>query len=105
MKTHFFTSTLIVKSQQNIIELVTRPATFKASTFTSKVKDYPGANMVVLHTPVSWDPTDVFSLVMAVRAMNRSCQMSNYTVLVGCGLSNVHLLREALYRCGHTLKF
>ena len=89
----------------NIIELVTRPATFKASTFTSKVKDYPGANMVVLHTPVSWDPTDVFSLVMAVRAMNRSCQMSNYTVLVGCGLSNVHLLREALYRCGHTLKF
>ena len=24
--------------------------------------------------------------------------MQTYTVLVGCGLSNVHLLREALYR-------
>jgi len=72
--------------------------TFKAETFKSKVKDFPGANMVVLHTPVTWDPTDVFSLVMAVRAMNRTCQMATYTVLVGCGLSNVHLLREALYR-------
>jgi len=72
--------------------------TFKAETFRSKVKEFPGANMVVLHTPVTWDPTDVFSLVMAVRAMNRTCQMQTYTVLVGCGLSNVHLLREALYR-------
>jgi len=73
-------------------------SSLKLDMFRSKVKEFPGANMVVLHTPVAWDPPDVFSMVMAVKHMNRTCQLSTFTILVGCGLTNVHLFREALYR-------
>jgi len=72
--------------------------TFKLDTFKSKVRDFNGANLVVLATPVTWDPPDVFSMVMAVKQMNRNAGLSTFTILVGCGLTNVHLFREALYR-------
>ena len=66
--------------------------------FQSKIKDFQGANLTVLHTPVTWDPPDVFTLVRALRAMNKAADLKTYTVLVGCGLDNVHMFREALHR-------
>ena len=65
---------------------------------TKVAPEFAGAHLSVLHTPTDWQPTDVFNLVMALRGMNRKADLDTYLVLVGCGLVNVHMFREALYR-------
>ena len=60
--------------------------------------DFTGANLSVLHTPAEWGPPEVFSMVQSVRTLNRQAGLDQFLVLVGCGLSNVHMFREALYR-------
>ena len=35
------------------------------------IPDFPGANLVLIHTPVDWSPTDVFAVSMNVKLLNR----------------------------------
>ena len=62
------------------------------------VPDFPGFNLSVLHTLADWGPPEVFSAVQAIRFLNRDAQLDSFLVLVGCGLSNVHMYMEALAR-------
>ena len=64
--------------------------------------DFSGANLTFLHTPVEWSATDVFSMAMNIKLMNRSAGLDTYLVLVGCGITNVNLFKDALYR--HTIR-
>lgn len=57
---------------------------------------FQGANLTIVHTPVEWDPMNIFNLTKTVRGINSKAKLDNFTVMVGCGLSNVHLFRDAL---------
>lgn len=59
--------------------------------------NFQGANLIFLHTPVEWSPADVFTLVMNVKLLNRKAKLNSFLVLIGCGVSNVNLFRDALY--------
>ncbi len=75
----------------------------KTATTTGEV--FPGANLTVIHTLTTWQPTDIFNAVRAVRTLNKAAGLESFLVLVGCGLSNVHMFREALQRQTNFVQF
>ena len=82
-----------------IFLLNSEPTTaLKGPALRKAIPAFKGANLSVVHTPTDWQPTDVFNVVQSIRGVNRDAKLSTYLVLVGCGLSNVHMFREALYR-------
>jgi hypothetical protein len=74
------------------------PNAIKYKSIKEKIPEFPGANLTVVHTPAHWGPPEVFSAVKSVRALNREAGLDSFLVLVGCGISNVHMYREALSR-------
>jgi hypothetical protein len=59
---------------------------------------FQGANLSVLHTPVQWNAADVFALTMNLKMFNRKANLDTYLMLVGCGVSNINITRDALFR-------
>ncbi len=57
---------------------------------------FTGAHLTVVHTPAFWGAMDLFTLIQSIKSLNKKCGLENYLVLVGCGISNIHLLREAI---------
>ena len=76
----------------------TDPGCLKLESVRREIPDFPGANLTLLHTLADWGPPEVFAAVMSVRGLNRGAGLDSYLVLVGCGISNVHMYREALLR-------
>ena len=60
--------------------------------------EFKGANLTFIHSYVEWNPADVFALLMNVKLLNRKAKLESFLVMLGCGISNIHLFREALYR-------
>lgn len=59
---------------------------------------FKGADLTFIHSFVEWNPADIFTLVMNVKLLNRKAKLESFLVMLGCGISNIHLIREALYR-------
>jgi len=78
--------------------IVADPLSLSLAGLKEEVPNFQGANLVVLHTPATWEPPQVFNAVRVVREINKSAGLTTFLVLVGCGLSNAHMLREALIR-------
>ncbi len=57
-------------------------ATLSLSSLRSAAPVFPGANLTMLHTPAEWGPPDVFSVVQAVRAVNKEAGLNSFLVLV-----------------------
>jgi len=60
--------------------------------------EFKGANLTFIHSYVEWNPADVFALLMNVKLLNRKAKLDSFLVMLGCGISNIHLFREALFR-------
>jgi hypothetical protein len=78
--------------------LVADPLTLSLDELKNGVGEFQGANLAIVHTPAAWQPAQVFNVVRVVREVNRSAGLDSFLVLVGCGLTNVHMFREALCR-------
>jgi len=78
--------------------MVTDPLSLSLASLKAEVPKFQGANLAVLHTPALWEPPQVFNMVRLVRDINKGAGLTTFLVLVGCGLSNVHMFREALIR-------
>ena len=83
----------------------TDPNCLKLDSVRYEIPDFPGANLTLLHTLAEWGPPEVFSAVMSIRSMNRGAGLNSFLVLVGCGISNVHMYREALLRQTRHVQF
>ena len=83
----------------------TDPNCLKLDSVRNEIPDFPGANLTLLHTLAEWGPPEVFSAVMSVRGLNRGAGLHSFLVLVGCGISNVHMYREALLRQTRHVQF
>ena len=59
---------------------------------------FNGANLTFVHTYTDWSPTDIFGLAMDIKKLNRKAELDSFLMLFGCGISDIHLFREALYR-------
>jgi len=97
----------VVKEQQNGFRgangsraflLTSDPLTMSYAALSKVAPGFTGANLSVLHTPADWTPPEVFNAVRALRAVNTAAGLDAYLALVGCGLTNVHMFREALAR-------
>lgn len=78
------------------------PMDLEFKSIRKAVPKFPGSNLTVLHTPIEWDPTHVFNLTKLVKTLNKSAKLDTFLMLVGCGLDNVHMYKEALRRhTGH----
>ena len=83
----------------------TDPNCLKLDSVRKEIPDFPGANLTLLHTLAEWGPPEVFAAVMSVRGLNRGAGLHSFLVLVGCGISNVHMYREALLRQTRHVQF
>ena len=83
----------------------TDPSCLKLESVRREIPDFPGANLTLLHTLADWGPPEVFAAVMSVRGLNRGAGLDSYLVLVGCGIPNVHMYREALLRQTRHVQF
>jgi len=81
------------------------PSCLKLDSVRRDIPDFPGANLTVVHTLAEWGPPEVFAAVMSVRGLNRGAGLNSFLVLVGCGISNVHMYREALLRQTRHVQF
>ena len=81
------------------------PSCLKLDSVRREIPDFPGANLTVVHTLAEWGPPEVFAAVMSVRGLNRDAGLNSFLVLVGCGISNVHMYREALLRQTRHVQF
>jgi len=59
---------------------------------------FPGASLAVVHTPASWGPKDVYDVTTQVKKLNKEAGLGSFVLLVGTGLTNVHMNIEALDR-------
>lgn len=59
---------------------------------------FSGAQLTVVHTPADWTPTEIFLVTKHIKMMNKEAGLESFVVLVGTGLSNVHMNIEALSR-------
>ena len=59
---------------------------------------FKGANLTFVHTYTEWSPTDIFGLAMNIKKLNRKAELDTFLIMFGCGISDIHLFREALYR-------
>ena len=57
--------------------------------------EFHGADFTFLHTPIEWTPKELFKTVQSIKTMNKNVGLDSFLVMVGCGVSNVHMFREA----------
>jgi hypothetical protein len=86
------------KKQCKIFVALADPTKINYKSIHGSVPEFAGANLSVVHTPAEWDPAQIFSMVQTIRTVNRTAGLDSFTVLIGCGLTNVHMFREALLR-------
>ena len=86
----YLVTTDVMRKEQNAIDF-TRLQNHLGDSFK-------GANLTFIHPYADWSPADIFSLVMNVKLLNRKAKLESFLVMLGCGISNIHLFREALYR-------
>jgi len=60
--------------------------------------NFPGAHLAVVHTPAEWTPSELFSMTKQIKYLNKAAGLSNFVVLIGTGLTNVHMNIEAMMR-------
>ena len=59
---------------------------------------FSGCQLTVVHTPAEWTPTEIWQVTKHIKLLNREAGLDSFVVLVGTGLSNVHMNLEALAR-------
>lgn len=57
--------------------------------------EFHGVDFTFLHTPIEWTPKELFKTVQSIKTMNKNVGLDSFLVMVGCGVSNVHMFREA----------
>ena len=72
------------------------PKELTYKTVIQLAPEFEGANLTIVHTPVEWDAMDIFNLTKNIRKINWKANLDSFLVLVGYGISNVHLFRDAL---------
>jgi len=60
--------------------------------------EFTGCQLTVVHTPADWTPTEIFLVTKHIKMMNKEAGLDSFVVLVGTGLTNVHMNIEALSR-------
>ena len=59
---------------------------------------FPGAHLTVVHTPATWTPQEIYRMTKNVKHLNKSAGLQSFVVLIGTGLTNVHMNIEAMLR-------
>lgn len=57
----------------------------KELTYETCVKlapEFTGANLTIVHTPVEWEPMDIFNLTKTIRKINSKANLESFLVLV-----------------------
>ena len=44
--------------------------------------EFSGAHLTIVHTPVEWNPMDVFNLTRSIRKFNERAELESFLVLV-----------------------
>ncbi len=81
------------------------PSCLDGNALRQEIPSFTGANLTLVHTPAEWQPPEVFNVVRGVRTLNRDSGLGSFLVLVGCGVRNVHMFREALLRLTSHVQF
>ena len=62
------------------------PSKFSANDFVripkANSESFQGVNFTFLHTPVEWQPTDIFKLFQNVRTVNQKAGLESYLIMV-----------------------
>jgi len=61
-------------------------------------QQFPGAHLTVVHTPADWSPQEIYRMTKTVRSVNKSAGLQSFVLLVGTGITNVHMNTEAMLR-------
>ncbi len=51
-------------------------------TVKGEIREFPGANLTLVHTPAEWQPPEVFNVVRRVRGINKELGLNSFLVLV-----------------------
>ncbi|XP_023345148.1 uncharacterized protein LOC111714302 isoform X3 [Eurytemora carolleeae] len=57
---------------------------------------FPGAHLAVVHTPAEWTPKHIFKMTKQIKILNKSAGLDTFVVLMGTGLTNVHMNIDAM---------
>jgi len=60
--------------------------------------NFSGCQLTVVHTPAEWTPTEIWQVTKHIKLLNKEAGLDSFVILVGTGLSNVHMNLEALAR-------
>jgi len=66
---------------------------------------FPGAHLSVVHTPANWSPKELFDMTKKIKILNRSAGLDSFVVLLGTGLTNVHMNMEAIMKHTQHVQF
>ena len=60
--------------------------------------NFSGCQLTVVHTPAEWTPTEIWQVTKHIKLLNNEAGLDTFVVLIGTGLTNVHMNLEALAR-------